>query len=254
MGVDPGQAFTEEEAAAKTEPFFCQNSWITDITGIEYFPNLIHFDCSGNFISRMDLSNNTKLIVLRCGPNEPLHELILPKIDTLKIFGCTWTNLVHLDLSNIPALEKATFTENRLLESVDFSNCSNLTTITGFGNTVLSTLDITGCTKLEQVELYLNNIKNLDISHCENLININVFGNDLETFILGNNPKLYSMDCGRNKIQSLDLTRLSNLHWLRCIENQLTTLDVTNQNFIHTVLCDSNEIENAFIARTRLFC
>ncbi|MBR6323178.1 MAG: hypothetical protein IKR59_09925, partial [Lachnospiraceae bacterium] len=62
---------------------------IFTLTGIKYFPGLAALDCSGNYLSSLDLSGNSSLFILKCNDN---------LIDTLQISACT--NLVSLNCEN----------------------------------------------------------------------------------------------------------------------------------------------------------
>ena len=62
------------EAAAVTE-IHCSGHGITDLTGIEYFPNLKVLDCSDNDLTELDLSGNPALTKLDVTGNDGLKEV-----------------------------------------------------------------------------------------------------------------------------------------------------------------------------------
>lgn len=61
--IDKNSIWTEDELQAVTS-IRCGNLGITDISGIEHFPNLQQISCSGNDISSIDLTNVQGLMLL----------------------------------------------------------------------------------------------------------------------------------------------------------------------------------------------
>ena len=60
---------------------------ISDLTGIDNFSELEHLNVSGNNLTSLDLSDNTKLVNIDCSGNN-LTFLILPESDKLKSLSC----------------------------------------------------------------------------------------------------------------------------------------------------------------------
>jgi Leucine-rich repeat (LRR) protein len=124
MGVDPGEEFTTVEAAAKTDYFSCVGKDINDISGIEYFVNLTHLNCSRNNLIAIDISKNTALTKLLCFQNQikildVKHNTALTSLDcsnnkfteldvshntALTYLNCGWSQLTELDITNNPVL------------------------------------------------------------------------------------------------------------------------------------------------------
>lgn len=59
----------EQSEVTQITHLFIDNLEISSLAGIEYFTNLIQLNCQGNFITTLDLRNNTHLIQLECYNN-----------------------------------------------------------------------------------------------------------------------------------------------------------------------------------------
>jgi len=87
------------EAEAFDGYLFCFFRNISDLTGIEAFPNIKWLICSENNLYNLDLSNNLALEGLDCSSNN-LYFLDLSNNVELKFLDCLNNNLGYLDLSN----------------------------------------------------------------------------------------------------------------------------------------------------------
>lgn len=111
---------------------------ISDLTGIEYFTNLISLSCSYNNISSLDLSNNTALTELFCNGNK-LTSLNVSQNTALIYLWCQNNELTSLDVSKNTALTALVCSDNQLT-SLDLSNNTKLTDLNFSDN--ISSIDI----------------------------------------------------------------------------------------------------------------
>lgn len=121
------------EASNFTGSMSFSESGISDITGIEAFPNIISLTCFGNQITNLDLSANTLLFYLSCSGN-PLTTIDITECRDLEILQCANTSLTTLDVSrNLVLVNLDCFnneltaldvTKHGLLIDVDCSNNS----------------------------------------------------------------------------------------------------------------------------------
>ena len=106
-------------------------NYITDLTGIEDFTDLMVLECIYNQLTSIDITQNTDLVSLICYGN------LLTSIDVsqninLTLLGVgypqdlTGNQLTSLDISNNIALEKLACTSNQI-ECLDISNNTALT-------------------------------------------------------------------------------------------------------------------------------
>ena len=107
------------------------NKNISNLYGIQFFPNLEKLDCDQNDLSSLDVSQNPALKYLYCEQNN-LSSLDVSSNSALKYLHCTQNNLSSLDVSQNPALEYLLCAQNKLT-SLDVSkngalkllNCKN---------------------------------------------------------------------------------------------------------------------------------
>ena len=156
---------------------------IVDLTGIEYFTNIIYLGCIENNLQTVDLSSLTNLKILGLYTNQLtsinlnglsnlralrlegnlLTEVDFSTLSALKILIITQNHLTHLDFSNNPLFEQLRCNENPYLSWINirnnrsqiytptpyngcWGNCPNLTTICVDDNEVTSTQNfLSGC-------------------------------------------------------------------------------------------------------------
>ena len=118
------------------------NQSISNLTGIKYFIKLQSLYCSGNSLSALDISNNTKLKYLYCN-NNALTSLDVTKNVYLEELECSHNNLTSLKVNasditsntslsylicNYNALTSLDLTKNKALEELECSH-NNLTSL-----------------------------------------------------------------------------------------------------------------------------
>ena len=119
---------TEREAVTEIS---VPNKDISNLYGIQFFPNLVKLDCDQNNLSSLDVSQNPALEKLYCEQNN-LSSLDVSSNSALKYLHCTQNNLSSLDVSSNSALEYLLCARNKLT-SLDVSkngalkllNCKN---------------------------------------------------------------------------------------------------------------------------------
>lgn len=114
----------------------CEN--ITNLKGLEFFPNLITLDCSNTNISELDTSKFTNLKVLKC-ENTNVSQLNLLENKELEVLECDHTNISKLDLSQNKKLIKlhANFVNFDKTIPLDISNSPLLEEVRTDHDTVL---------------------------------------------------------------------------------------------------------------------
>ncbi len=120
-----GDTLSDEEIT-NSEEIDISGKGIKDLTGIEYFTEIVYFDCSQNDISKLDLTtfhnlnflycSKTKITELNTSNNHHVQEIIcidcpLTDIDVtrsviLKVFDVESDDLIFVDLSMNTMLEK----------------------------------------------------------------------------------------------------------------------------------------------------
>ena len=86
---------------------------ITNLKGIEFFPNLEKLDCDENNLNSLDVSQNTALLNLNCSQNN-LTSLDVGNNAALINLVCWKNQLTSLDVSNNPELKFLNCDQNQL--------------------------------------------------------------------------------------------------------------------------------------------
>ena len=192
---------------------------VHNLKGIEKFPELIELKCENRHISKLDLSQNTKLEYLYCKNNE-LTQLDLSKNPNITILDCSDNKLDKLDVShqNLESL----YCSNNNLDELNVKNSEKLRVLTCTGN------------QLTKLDVDVAHKKNLEILSCGN--------NKLELLIIGENRLLKELNCEHNQLPQLSLSHLEGLKRLRCSENKLTTLDVSGSPLLEELRYAHNQL------------
>ena len=213
---DNGDGEISMDEALKITTIWVSSDSITSLKGIEYFPNLVklsccgsrgqyakfkdelicsgqltsldvsmnkelkYLDCSVNYISELNLDDNTRLDTLRCGLNK-LTSLTVNRMPDLKYLDCSANHITSLDVTHNLNLEYLSCSSDDLTtlkvnlnDALSFLNCSNNS---------LPELDVSWNKKLTSLlcasnlfsSLYLKNnskVSYLIVSGCRNLISI----------------------------------------------------------------------------------
>ena len=179
---------------------------ISNLKGIEAFPNLKELNCENNSIQKLDLRQNPKLKTLRCNKNQ----------------------LTQLDLSKNPDIDYLICSDNRL-EQLDVSHLKDLVNLDCSHND-LEQLDVRNCRFLETLYCSSHRLTELDadVTHKSRLVSVECQKNQLTTLILGENKGLKKLNCANNQLTQLNLNNMISLKELNCFNNQLTVLDVSD--------------------------
>lgn len=192
---------------------------ISDLKGIEAFPNLTELDCGNNSIQKLDLRQNPMLITLKCNKNQ-LTQLDLSKNPDIDYLNCSENQLEQLDVSHLK-LEYLYCSHNDL-EQLDVKNSK-----------WLRELD---CSKNELTVL------DVDVTHKPNLERVECQNNQLTSLILGQNKLLKKLNCAHNQLTQLNLNNMISLKELNCANNQLTVLDVSSSPNLTTLWLKNNHL------------
>ena len=192
---------------------------ISDLKGIESFPNLTELDCGNNSIQKLDLRQNPMLITLKCNKNQ-LTQLDLSKNPDIDYLNCSENQLEQLNVSHLK-LEYLYCSHNDL-EQLDVKNSK-----------WLRELD---CSKNELTEL------DVDVTHKPNLVRVECQNNQLTSLILGENKMLRKLNCANNQLTQLNLNNMISLTELNCANNQLTVLDVSSSPNLTTLWLKNNQL------------
>ena len=162
---DGNGVLTPAERYAVTE-IDVENKYISNLSGLQFFPNLKVLNCSHNRLTKLDVSKNTVLQELVCWENQ-LTSLDVSQNTALQELACFENQLTSLDVSQNPALQKLNCGHNRLT-SLDVSKNTELTYL-DCGYNRLTELDVSQNTKLTELYFVSNKITSLQADNCTNL-------------------------------------------------------------------------------------
>lgn len=207
------------EERSKVEIININKKDISDLKGIEAFPNLTELDCGNNSIQKLDLRQNPKLKTLKCNKNQ-LTQLDLSKNPDIKYLYCSDNQLEQLDVSHL---------------ELDYLYCSN---------NKLEQLEVKNSKWLRELDCSKNELTGLDVdvTHKPNLIRVECQNNQLTSLILGENKGLEKLNCANNQLTQLNLNNMISLKELKCQNNQLTALDVSSSPDLTILVLKNNHL------------
>ena len=244
------------------------NLGIVNLTGIEYFTNLVRLEVCDQPLDVIDLSHNTKLkeIYLKCYSSNGVlygHEGTITSLDlsnladlenayvrlqaleNLNVSACTklksldvcYNQLNSLSFSGLSSLTHL-YCDSNPLSSISLSGCPALTYFHCAGNSSLQSFDLSSCTELDSLYLGYNyGLTSLDLSHNPKLKFLDLEEDSfLESLNLSNNKGLLELNCYKcSKLNSLDLSNsnISRLDVASCGNLSLNTTGCSNLTYIH---------------------
>lgn len=191
---------------------------ISNLKGIEAFPNLKELNCGNNSIQKLDLRQNPELEKLICNENQ-LTQLDLSKNPKIYHLICFWNQLEQLDVSNLKDLVTLDCSHNDL-EQLDVRKSRSLVAL--------------NCSSNRLTEL------DADVTHKPSLERVECQNNQLTSLILGQNKGLKKLNCANNQLTQLNLNDMRSLEELKCQKNQLTALDVSSSPKLTTLVLKNN--------------
>ena len=192
---DGNGVLTPAERYAVTE-IDVENKYISNLSGLQFFPNLKVLNCSHNRLTSLDVSKNTVLQELVCWENQ-LTSLDVSQNTALQELACFENQLTSLDVSQNPALQKLNCGHNRLT-SLDVSKNTELTYLKCSYNR-LTELDVSKNTELTYLDCGYNRLTELDVSQNTKLTALYFVSNKITSLQADNCTNLTVIFTGSNK-------------------------------------------------------
>lgn len=227
------------EAIAYHGSIYVANIGISDMTGIEAFPNITYLNCAQNNISNLDVSHNTVLTYLGCYNNH-LTSLNVSYNTALQQLYCFSNSISILDVSYNSALRYLTCNNNNLSSLEISHNPALLSLYCGYNQ--LGTLDVSFNTAMTWLECNNNLLTYLNVSNNTALNELNCGVNSISNLNVSNNPVLHGLTCYSNPLNTLDLSHNTELGNVLCSFNQLTSLDLSNNPILTQLNCADNNL------------
>jgi Leucine-rich repeat (LRR) protein len=231
LGIDKdivvdGQIPTEYISSITTLNLSLYNQFkIKDLTGIQDFVALKDLNCSGNYITSLDISKNLALTSLDCDNNQ-IVSLDISKNSTLTILSCFYNQISTLDISKNLALTSLDCSENQLT-TLDVSKNLALIFLQCSENQ-LKTLDVSKNLALNFLQCSYNQLTTLDVSENLALTFLSCDHNQISTLDTSKNIALSTFNCTGNQIENLDVSKNISLTNFSCMWNKLLSLNLKN--------------------------
>ncbi|MFA9378870.1 MAG: DUF5722 domain-containing protein [Lachnotalea sp.] len=135
---------------------FIPSQAIVDLTGLNYFPNLVYLNFDDNAVEFVDLNLSSNLRGIYCSNNK-LAQMQIKELSNLEELYCSNNLLTEIETSSLMKLTKL-YCDGNLLFILDTSNLSKLLEL-NCSNNNLYCLDLSTCTSLEEIECKENTYK-----------------------------------------------------------------------------------------------
>ena len=245
---DGNGVLTPAERYAVTE-IDVENKYISNLSGLQFFPNLKVLNCSHNRLTKLDVSKNTVLQELVCWENQ-LTSLDVSQNTALQELACFENQLTSLDVSQNPALQKLNCGHNRLT-SLDVSQNTALQELACFENQ-LTSLDVSQNPALQKLNCGHNRLTSLDVSKNTELTYLKCNYNRLTELDVSKNTELTYLDCGYNRLTELDVSQNTKLTALYFVSNKITSLQADNCTNLTVIFTGSNKYKVEVYKKTRI--
>ena len=201
---------------------------ISNLAGIEAFPNLESVNLMGQNLDSINISKNINL----------------------KTFSANFNTFKKLDTSNNPLLESLSIDSNEVNPILDFSNNPNIKMLSTPMCSIAGFIgedgyyDISNMADLEFLDLYDNRLTSVDISKNTKLKELRInMGNSISTIDFSNNPMLENISANSSGLQgNVDISNLTELQILNLANNDINAIDVSNNTKLKYLEIDGNQI------------
>ena len=202
--------------------------YISNLYGIQFFPNLKKLVCYNKQLTSLDVSQNTALEYLDCANNQ-LTSLDVRQNAALQTLNCSNNQLTSLDVRQNTKLDVVWCYENQLTE-----------------------LDVRQNAALEYLYCQENQLTELDVRKNIALQNLACDSNALTSLDVSKNTQLKKLYCYSNQLTELDVSQNPALKYLYCSDNQLTELDLSRNNKICELEANNNYLTNLNVDNTSI--
>ena len=223
--------------------------YISNLYGIQFFPNLKKLVCYNKQLTSLDVSQNTALEYLDCANNQ-LTSLDVRQNAALQTLDCSKNQLTSLDVRQNTKLDVVWCYENQLTE-LDVRQNAALEYLYCQENQ-LTELDVRKNIALQNLACYSNALTSLDVSKNTQLKKLYCYSNQLTSLDVSRNPALWLLSCGINQLTELDVSQNPALKYLYCSDNQLTELDLSRNNKICELEANNNYLTNLNVDNTSI--
>ena len=187
---------------------------ISDVSGLQFFTEMVEFNCQNNNITKLHLSG----------------------VKNIDVSGCVL-------LKELDSFDYQADSDNNILESLIVRGCVSLESIICYNNQ-LKHFDANGCVALTNLYCSYNELETLDLVDCTALKNLDCHHNHLTSINIGSCSRLTTLDCGNNLLDEIDISVFADLEEFRCCDNKLKSLDIRDHRSLVLLDCSDNELSS----------
>lgn len=209
-------------------------SMINNLTGINYFNNLIDLQAYNISLTDLQISglpNLTAILVI----NNQISSLSINNLSSLQAISFANNQISNFSITNCPNLQQLDCSGNQLT-AIDVSNFADLVTLQCYNNLIAS-INLYNNNNLLNIIGYNNLLSNINLVEAPNLINLRIFNNSFTQIDVSEQTQLNDFNCSNNpNLISINLKNGINNY------NQGSIINFSNTPNLQYICVDDFEI------------
>ena len=242
----------------------CKDCAFTDLSAVEYMPNLASLDAANNNLTSLDISGHSRLSNLGLSGNTQLTTLSCNEcaLTNLAVGGCTaLTRLECYGNPNLGAITDLADCTGLTYLNCNDCNITDLSAVRGMGNITsinannnnlgimnvaykpqLINLQVSGNPNMTEIRCYYDGLTTLKVDGCTALEKLDCDGNGSLSEIIGirSCSSLIKLSLRGCSIPAIDVSGFTKLELLDCGRNVVTSINVNGCTALKTLYCDNN--------------
>ena len=195
-----------------------------------------------NNLKSIDVTNNPELTHLYVRKNPELTGVIdLSNNTKLQEVWCAESKVQGLNLSNDHSSLNKIVSYYSEIESLDLSTCPNLTYLEAHGMK-LKAIDLTPCPELSYLWLKFNEVAELDLTNCTKIQEVQIGYNKIEKLDMSKCPEIMLLEVASNALTEVNLEGCTKLQSLDVSMNQLTEIDLSDCGMLFSATVHENQL------------
>lgn len=218
---------------------------------------LEHLDVSGNHLSELKVSGNTKLQYVDTENNDLLTYVDandLPDLATLKVADNPVLEKLYADndpsLPGIDGLDDCTALKYLHVQNDGLlgTNGFNVEANTSMQSLLASQCNLAGefkvsqCASLDTLSVYDNQITTLNVAPLQNMHWLDCYNNQISILVPGASTGMTHLDLHNNAVMDMELTANTAMQYFDCDNNHIRELNLAGAADINTIHANDNNL------------
>lgn len=219
--------------------------------------DLEHLDVSGNHLSELKVSGNTKLQYVDTENNDLLTYVDandLPDLATLKVADNPVLEKLYADndpslpgidgLDDCAALKYLHVQNDGLLGTNGFNVEANtsLQSLLASQCNLAGEFKVSQCASLDTLSVYDNQIRTLNVAPLQNMHWLDCYNNQISILVPGASTGMTHLDLHNNAVMDLELTANTAMQYFDCDNNHIRELNLAGAADINTIHANDNNL------------